>query len=138
VVVLKKNGIEVGMNFEELFFGKVEKSDGLETILAYQTVPEKKHDAFMYDTVLAKLTERNAEVSIAEICAVIELQINCEEEVFLKKCGINGFFSRDTRGKLHVMIVDWDRWRWRMGAGRLTSNHCFIEDDRVFYRHSHF
>ena len=134
----ERNGIEVGMNFEELFFGKVENSDGLETILAYQAVPEKKHDAFMYGTVLAKLTKRKAEVSIAEICAVIERQNNCEEEVFLKKCGINGFFSRDTRGKLHVVIVNWERWRWLMSAGRPTSNNCFIEGDRVFYRHSHF
>lgn len=135
----KKNSSAVrfygfGDNFEKWFLGKVEELTKVE-------LPKRHHD-LEHDSLDAEILtdlggKEAAEVTLAGVFALLELQPKGESGELLTNGCANIFYIKDVvGGVLRAVHVLWDGVGWHVYAGSVTASRRWLAGLRVFSRNS--
>jgi len=117
--------------FKDWFFSKTEEPI-VQRTLCYYDIRKSAND----NHIIAELGEVKAEISLTEICLLIERQKSRENGALLTNGYRNIFYVRDSHGVLHTVTVWWFHYEWWVCASSLMVDDGSVEwteVNRVFF-----
>lgn len=119
-------------NFLSWFRGKTEAPSG-ETDLRYYTLRRASVDL----PIITELGgDAKAEITLAQIYALMKEQKNGKAGVLLNDGHANIFYVRDVSSVLRAVDVDWDGGGWGVSADSVEGPDRWGDGHRVFSRNS--